>query len=168
MNPSLESLFLAGGRTAPEGEPSSWVSLLCFILVGGSGALAFVVLSTLAIDIFAGMPKWLLSTACYVTLIGPVYLLHRRFSFQSAAPHRHALPRYVLVQLGAVVLTSIFSFIGYRLLSLEAPLAPLLVTMLTSGVSFAVLKLWAFTHPSEVQPDGVTGALAPVGEARPR
>ncbi|MDR3472505.1 MAG: GtrA family protein [Devosia sp.] len=147
MNPALESL-VPDPFIEVDGEQSVFAQLLAFAAVGGSGAVAFVALSTLSIELHTGVANWVVSTLCYALLIVPVYLLHRRFSFRSEAPHRHALPRYVSVQIGALLLASLFSYVTYHLLALQPVWASLIVTGLTSGVSFAVLKLWAFTHPA--------------------
>lgn len=117
-----------------------------FVMVGGSGALAFVVLSSLLVGAHPGLPSWTVSTLCWAALIGPVYLAHRRFSFRSDAPHGQALPRYVGVQVCALVLASLFSYVCYGLFALPAVWASLMVTGLVSGVNFVVLRLWAFAH----------------------
>ncbi len=118
--------------------------LISFVIVGGSGAACFIGLSSLAIGLHTGIANWIVSALCYAVLIGPVYLMHRRFSFGSEAPHGHALPRYVAVQLSALALASLFSFILYGFFGLPTVLASLLVTGLTSGVNFMILRLWAF------------------------
>ena len=146
MNPALESI-VTDPLTYEAGGSSAVGQLLAFGMVGGSGAVAFVLLSTLTVSVGSGMPHWIMSTLCYAVLIGPVYLLHRRFSFRSEAPHRHALPRYVSVQVGALVLASLFSYVAYHVMALPTFWASVMVTGLTSGVSFMVLKFWAFTHP---------------------
>jgi putative flippase GtrA len=143
MSISLESLVPdpSGARKASVGR-----QLLAFLLVGGSGAVAFIVLSTIVVGLHFGVPNWVASTLCYAALIGPVYLAHRRFSFRSDAPHAKALPRYVGVQLCGLALAAIFSAIAYSVLMLPALWASVLVTGLVSGINFVVLKLWAFAH----------------------
>ncbi len=118
--------------------------LLGFILVGGSGAVAFVVLSALTIGLRTGVPDWIMSVLCWLLLIGPVYLGHRAWSFRSGVSHRQALPRYIAVQICGIVLASIFSYLSYRVLGLSTVVAAMLVTALTSGVNFAILRAWAF------------------------
>lgn len=71
--------------------------LIAFIGIGAAGAAAFVVLSTAMIWLDTGFADWMVNTACYASLILPVYLLHRRYSFASDAPHVQALPRYMAV-----------------------------------------------------------------------
>jgi putative flippase GtrA len=120
--------------------------LIGFILVGGSGAVAFVVLSALTIGLRTGIPDWIMSALCWVALIGPVYLGHRIWSFRTGVPHRQALPRYIAVQVCGIILASIFSYLCYRVLGMSTVVAAILVTALTSGVNFAILRAWAFAE----------------------
>lgn len=117
-----------------------------FILVGAGGAAAFVVLSTAIIWLDTGFADWVVNAACYAALIVPVYLLHRRYSFASDAPHMRALPRYMTVQGMALVLAALFSFLVHGVLSVPTVPASILVITLTSGVNFMVLRGWAFAR----------------------
>jgi putative flippase GtrA len=144
MSVSLESLMRDSIVETP--RPTLLVELVSFLLVGGLAALCFVGLSMLLVDLATGVPDWIVSAGCYALFIIPVYLAHRRVSFRSNAPHSVALPRYVAVQLSALTLASIFSYVCYSLLGMQTATAALLVIVLTSGVNFAVLKLWAFAH----------------------
>src|SRR5690606_3788445 len=97
----------------------------------------------------------------------PIYLLHRRFSFRSDAAHRQALPRYVSVQLMALVLAALFSFVIYGSLHLPPVAASILVVALTSGVNFMVLRSWAFATATPVSgPWRVLSRLAKRGSNR--
>lgn len=122
--------------------------LFSFVLVGGVAALSFVGLSMLMVGLNTGLPNWIVSACCYAVFVVPVYLAHRHFSFHSNAPHAEALPRYVAVQLSALSLASLFSYLCYSLLGMPSGPAALLVICLTSGVNFIVLKLWAFAQRS--------------------
>lgn len=90
------------------------------------------------------MPDWLMAALCYAAFVGPVYLLHRRLSFQSDAAHRQAFPRYAAVQVSAIALVSLFSFVGYSMLGVGAAIGSFVVLGLTAGVNFVVLRPWAF------------------------
>jgi putative flippase GtrA len=118
--------------------------LVSFLIIGGTAAAAFIGLSTAAMALPIPAPRWVVSGVCYVLFIVPVYLLHRRFSFNSAAPHKSALPRYVTVQVAALALVTLFSYVAYGIVGLPTPLAATLVIGLTSGVNFMVLRRWAF------------------------
>ena len=144
MSPALQSLM----QDIPPAQttPSMMSGLFAFLLVGGAGALGFVVLSTLMISLGTGYAGWQVNTACYAATIVPVYLLHRRYSFQSDASHWQALPRYMAVQGMALVLAALFSYVVHGVLSLPTVFASMLVIALTSGVNFMVLRSWAFAR----------------------
>ena len=144
MSAALQSLM----RDVPPARDSVPLlsGLLAFIAVGAAGAGAFVVLSTAMIWLDTGFADWVVNTVCYASLIVPVYLLHRRYSFDSDAPHIQALPRYMAVQGMALVLAALFSYLVHGVLAVPTMAASLLVIALTSGVNFMVLRSWAFAR----------------------
>lgn len=144
MSHSLESLMRESALEAPRNPVA--LQLLTFLAIGMAAAIGFVGLSSLTISLITFIPNWIVSAVCYALFVVPVYLLHRRFTFASDTPHSHALPRYVAVQVTALALATIFSYIAYGTLGLPAPLAALLVIGLTSGVNFVVLRAWAFAN----------------------
>lgn len=139
-------VFLDSLMREPASRPPARSSLVGFLAVGGAGALAFVGLTSLAMALDGGLTPWVVNTVCYGALIVPVYMLHRRFSFQSDASHGRALPRYMAVQAMALVLAAGFSILLHGLPSMPTPLASTLVIGLTSGVNFLVLRSWAFAR----------------------
>jgi putative flippase GtrA len=146
MSASLESLMRES--LAEPSDAARFPGILSFLLIGAGAAVGFVIWSSAAIWALPDAPRWLVSAVCYAVFVGPVYLLHRRYSFNSDAPHGHALPRYVAVQLAGLALASVFSFVAYGVLGLPTFAAGLLVIALTSGVNFLVLRRWAFSVAS--------------------
>lgn len=142
MSVSLESLMREPATAAP--RASILGELFSFVAIGGLAALGFIALSTLMIGLRTGVPDWLVSACCYALFVGPVYLAHKYISFHSDAPHRQALPRYVVVQVCGIGFASLFSFLAYGVLGLPTLTAAVLVIGLTSGVNFAVVRVWAF------------------------
>jgi putative flippase GtrA len=142
MSASLESLMRQS--IAEASEPAGFPGILSFLIIGAGAAVGFVIWSSAAIWALPDLPAWLVSAICYGALIVPVYLLHRRFSFKSEAPHGRALPRYVAVQMASLALAALFSFVAYSVLKMPSMGAGLLVIALTSGVNFLVLRRWAF------------------------
>ena len=132
-------------RPSPVPEPTVAGQLAAFLVIGAAGAGAFVGLSGLMTQMM-GTQSWLINALCYAVLIGPVYLAHRRFSFQSELPHWHALPRYICVQVMAVGLVSLFSFLVYSLFAMQSVAAATLVIGLTASFNFMVLRSWAFAR----------------------
>lgn len=144
MSAALQSLM----RDVPPSQPRRplFGGLLAFLAIGGAGAAAFVVLSTAMIWLDTGLADWIVNTACYATLILPVYLMHRRYSFASEAPHIRALPRYMAVQGMALLLAALFSFGIHGVLAVPTVPASMLVIALTSGINFVILRSWAFAR----------------------
>ena len=144
MSAALQSLM----RDVPPSRSRAplFGGIIAFITIGAAGAAAFVVLSTAVIWLDTGIVDWVVNAACYASLIGPVYAMHRRYSFDSAAPHSQALPRYMAVQGMALLLASVFSFVVHGMLGVPTMLASILVIGLTSGVNFMVLRSWAFAR----------------------
>ncbi len=142
MSMSLESLMrdsLEQVSERPVATELGW-----FVLVGGGAALALAAVTTAMISLRTGVPDWLMGALCYAAFVLPVYLLHRRLSFRSTAAHRQAFPRYVAVQLSAIALVSLFSFVCYTVLGIETAIGSVIVLGLTAAVNFVLLKLWAF------------------------
>ena len=144
MSASLQSLMRDQSSPANTASPVL-IQLFAFAIIGGAAALSFVGVSTAAVALFKSIPAWLVSSLCYAAFIVPVYLMHRRYSFQSAAAHSRALPRYVLVQLCGLGLATLFSWVAYGVIGLPTLVAAFVVIVLTSGINFLVLRRWAFT-----------------------
>lgn len=146
MSMSLESLMrdsLEQTSQRPVTAELGW-----FLAVGGGAALALAAVTTVMVSLRTGVPDWAMAALCYAAFVAPVYLLHRRLSFRSDAAHGQAFPRYVAVQLSAIALVSLFSFVCFSVLGGATMIGSLLVLGLTAGVNFAVLKLWAFARHS--------------------
>ncbi|MDB5586761.1 MAG: hypothetical protein JWP26_1731 [Devosia sp.] len=148
MSAALFSM-MPNATPIPVEGPSVMGQLAAFVAIGAAGAAGFVALSSLASHVVGSESSWV-NALCYAALIGPVYLAHRRFSFQSELPHSHALPRYIGVQLMALVLVTLFSFVVYGVLGMTSVVAATLVIALTSGLNFVVLRGWAFAQHAPV------------------
>ncbi|MDP2781506.1 GtrA family protein [Devosia sp.] len=132
----------------PETGPQrlNWGGLLRFIAIGSSGAIGFIALSSLTMALPTGLENSVINGLCYAVFILPIYLLHRRFSFQSDASHRSALPRYLAVQASALMLATLFGYVLYGVLAMPPVMASTLVIGLTSGVNYLLLRSWAFAR----------------------
>jgi len=142
MSTLLESLVRE--EVFEEREVGVGTQLFSFLLIGAGAALSFVVLSSIAMSLPIGQPQWVVSAVCYALFILPTYLAHRRFSFDSSAPHGRALPVYLGVQLASVSLATLFSWFAYGVVGLPTIFAALVVVVMTSGVNFVVLRSFAF------------------------
>lgn len=144
MSLSLETLMRSSLDATEQRSLSR--ELVSFLVIGTVAALAFIMVSSFAVGLGTRLPDWLVSALCYAAFVIPVYLAHRRFSFQSEARHAVAFPRYLMVQLSAICLVALFSHLCYTVLGIETGLASVVVLGLTAGVNFLVLRLWAFAH----------------------
>lgn len=143
MSASLQSL-MRDQLVEEHASAPMLVQLFAFLVIGGAAAISFVGVSSAAVALFDTVPAWLVSSLCYAAFIVPVYLLHRRYSFQSDTEHARALPRYVAVQLCGLALATLFSYVAYGVVGLPTLAAAMLVIAITSGVNFLVLRRWAF------------------------
>jgi putative flippase GtrA len=76
---------------------------LRFALVGLAGAAVYYALLWSMVEL-GGMPALAASSLAFALVVAENYLLHRRWTFDSRAPHREAFPRFVLMALcGAAV-----------------------------------------------------------------
>ena len=148
MSAALFSM-MPDASPAPAAEPSVLGQLAAFVAIGAMGAAAFVALSNVVSQV-TGVQSWTSNALCYASLIVPVYLAHRRFSFRSDAPHLMALPRYICVQLLAIGLVSLFSALVYSLFAMPSVAAATLVIGLTSALNFVILRSWAFAQNGRV------------------
>ena len=144
MSAALESLMPNVSAQPP--QRPAFAGILSFLAIGAAGALGFLLLSNVMMALPTGLDKWVVNSLCYGVFILPIYLLHRRFSFQSDAPHVEALPRYLAVQASALLLATLFGFVLYRVFAMSTPVASGLVIVLTSGVNYLVLRGWAFAR----------------------
>lgn len=79
------------------------------------------------------------------------YRLNRRFTFKSRVKHGVAVPRFVLVAAGGVVLNAVLMWLGVDLLHLHYLLAQVATTGLVLLWSFSLHKLWTFRHPPAIE-----------------
>lgn len=72
------------------------------------------------------------------------YAGNRRFTFLSRAPHRRALPRFVLVAAVAAIANASIVWAGIELLHLHYLLPQLVATALILAAGFALNRNWSF------------------------
>ncbi|GHA17711.1 hypothetical protein GCM10007989_11140 [Devosia pacifica] len=117
-----------------------------FTGIGGGAAIAYAVLVHMLVSAMPYLATGLIASLSYGAFVVPVYLLHRRYTFRSAAAHRQALPRYVTVQLAALAGAGIFTAVAYSMLGHGSWIAPWIGIGLTSGVNFLAVRAWAFAR----------------------
>ena len=143
MSVSLQSLMY-DTTPAKRAKSSVWMQLATYLVIGAIASGAYVWLCTAFAGLNTGVPAWATNSLAYSIFLIPAYLANRRFAFQSDAPHRRALPRYVTVQVGSIIVTGLFSYVSYNVWGLETAQGALVALLLTAGVKFVVLRAWAF------------------------
>ncbi len=97
--------------------------------------------------VILGLPPVGVSAACYLLGVALSYLLNRRWSFRSAAGHRHDLPRF-LAAYGAGLAVTVLA-----MSLLAGPLGPALAQLLTIAIAaltiYSALRLLGFGTPKE-------------------
>ena len=146
MSMSLESLVRE--EVFEPADKEAGTQLFSFLLIGTVAVFGFVLLSSIAMALPLTQPQWLVSAVCYLLIVVSAYLAHRRFSFGSSAPHGHALPVYLGVQLASIGLAALFSWVAYGVVGLPTIVASGAIIALTSGMNFLVLRIWAFKRTS--------------------
>lgn len=149
MSVSLQSLmFDTSPAKAKPAKASVWIQLLTYLVIGAIASGAYVWLCTVFAGFNTGIPAWATNAVAYAIFLIPAYLANRRYAFQSDAPHRRALPRYVTVQVGSIIVTALFSYVSYEMWGMETATGAFVALILTAGVKFVVLRAWAFatTH----------------------
>lgn len=72
------------------------------------------------------------------------YAGNRRFTFFSRAPHRQALPRFVLVAAGGAIVNGTIVWTGTELLRLHYLVPQVVATVLILVAGFALNRSWTF------------------------
>lgn len=113
-----------------------------FILVGGFGACAYILGSyTLSSH---GVKPWISSLIIYLCLVPIVYLIQKKFVFESNKSHNQLFPRYLSTQLIGL---GISAFLPYILTEIwaEPIFIFICVALLNSLASYLLQLYWVFS-----------------------
>jgi len=111
-----------------------------FLVVGGSGALAYILLATMLT--LAALPAWLASGVSYAVVTPITYLGQQRFTFRAMTTHRVAFPRYLAIQLVGFSLAWI---VPLAIAPAVNPIAAFMVVAVSAAtLSYFMMKFWAF------------------------
>lgn len=124
--------------------------LFAFLFVGATAALTYVFCSKYVLGLQLPLADWLVGGLLYAGFVPIVYTAHRLISFRSDARHTYALPRYVGVQAGALIVASLMSYLVYHSLDLSHGVGSVLVISASSAFSFVAMRGWAFAEKALV------------------
>ena len=118
------------------------LQLIRFVAVGLiTNAVGVGVLYLARLQAFAW---WLAMGIAYATSMIVNYTLQRRFTFQSAVPHRTSVRRYVVVQGIGLALSSGLMQLFAGTLQISPPIAWLACLVVVTVLSYGAQKWWVF------------------------
>ena len=115
--------------------------LIRFLMVGGSGSFAYILLSYFLLQTVK--EPWLSSFIAYAFLIPIVYMLQRRFVFRSKEPYVKSFFRYLAIQLFGLTLSAIIPYV-LSLYAVNPLVSFMLVVLIVPLLSYILQACWAF------------------------
>lgn len=114
-----------------------------YVLIGGLATAVHYCLLVAMVEAWGVKP----GVAASVGALGgalAAYVGNRRLTFASAAAHRQALPRFLIVAAGGALLSGGLVWCGTTLLAMHYLLPQLLATALVLVAGFAMNRHWTF------------------------
>ena len=115
--------------------------LIKFLLVGSFGA-AFYILGSYLLMI-SGLQMWVASIAMYAILIPIVYLIQKKFVFESGRSHLESFPRYLFIQFIGLVFSITVPWLMSRL-EIHPMISFLSVAFTVAITNYTFQKVWVF------------------------
>jgi len=115
---------------------------LKFLVAGGFGAICYItgayILSA------AGVVAWIASSIVFSSMIPIVYVIQKKFVFESDETHVKSFPRYFLIQLIGLGFSAIIPFF-FAHLSISPTVSFLCVVFLAAAISYVLQLRWVFS-----------------------
>lgn len=115
-----------------------------FLIVGGGAAALMFALTYLFRQ--SGMPSFAGSIAAYAIVFAIAYSAQRSWTFGGTHSHRHALPRYLAVQLGCAVISGLVGHVCTAILAAPPFLMSVAVTVTAGAGSYLLSSHWVFAR----------------------
>ena len=74
------------------------------------------------------------------------YLGQKHLTFESSAKHISALPRYVVIQLAALLLSAAFAELLFGLTAINPLIGFALIAGVVASMNYLIHNLWTFAH----------------------
>ncbi len=117
--------------------------MLRYAFVGGFATLVqYLVLVGLVEQAGANAPWAATIGAIFGALVA--YAANFRFTFSSRAAHRRALPRFLLIAAGGVIVSASLVWLGTRVLQLHYLVPQAVATALVLVAGFSMNRRWTF------------------------
>lgn len=121
-----------------------------FVTVGLGAAIVYF-LSAMALLRIGIRPAALASLVAYGISGVFSYLGHRLLTFQSDAPHRQALPRFVLVNIAGYLIAVVVPLLLTDVLNWPPLIATVLVCVAVPAMNFILLTMFVFLKPAGIR-----------------
>ncbi|PSJ62198.1 GtrA family protein [Pseudaminobacter soli (ex Li et al. 2025)] len=118
--------------------------LVRFVTVGVGAAALLLVLAYLFMSV--GLPPFAAGLVAYGGAFLAAYTAQRCWTFGAAHGHGHALPRYFVLQAGCALASGGLAHIAIDLLGMAPLTTSVLITIVTSAVSYVVSSCWVFPN----------------------
>ena len=141
-------------RNAPS-RSTGWMSetidstVIRFVVTGGGAAALFFVLSIAFLT--AGAPPFWGSLAAYAIAFLASYLVQRGWTFRGLHRHGHALPRYLILQLGCALSSAAAAQALDTLFAASVLLTSFIATGFAGVVSYVLSANWVFSDGRKSQ-----------------
>jgi len=134
---------VVGSRLPFERYLPRLLELIRFGSVGVGTAVLYFCLFWL-VNLLVVLPAWLVGAICYGPCLVVNYVLHRTFTFRSDHSHGHAGPRFVVIQLGGLLINSAVLWLGTEVLRLSYWPSQLGAIACLALWSYAGQRFWTF------------------------
>jgi putative flippase GtrA len=123
-------------------KPTTSLRFFKFLLAGGLGATCYIVGSSILT--FVGVDAWIASTIVYSCLVPIIYLIQKKFVFESVESHSRSFPRYLTIQLVGIGLSASIPFLLDKL-KISQTISFVCVVLLITFTNYVLQLRWAFT-----------------------
>ncbi|GJG87960.1 hypothetical protein tb265_31410 [Gemmatimonadetes bacterium T265] len=145
-NPSPSATTL----TSPAASGSTLRSAAArFLVAGGTNAAGTFLIFRLLLRV-AGDQRWAASLAqasAYATGVAVSYVVNRRWTFGSTAPHGRTAVRFLVAHGGSLLLSLLTIQLGVWSGRLTASVWWVIATGATTVTNFVLQRYWVFAHP---------------------
>ena len=114
-----------------------------YVLIGGLATAVHYCLLVAMVDVW-GVNAGVAASAGALGGALAAYIGNRRLTFASAAAHRRALPRFLIVAAGGALLSGSLVWSGTTLLGMHYLVPQLVATALVLVAGFAMNRHWTF------------------------
>jgi putative flippase GtrA len=124
------------------------LQFLKFLLAGALGACFYILGSYMLTS--KGLEPWVASLIVYLSLVPIIYLIQKKFVFESYKSHYVAFFRYLCIQLFGL---GISAFLPFKMtnIGINPVVSFFSVALLNSFASYALQLYWAFSKNNKTE-----------------